>query len=111
MPYHVFFGVFNFALAVATSVLGFGEKLIFTLYVFYCWKYIVLLNGMSLIIYVFFSIYRKDYSDFPNEGLFGNFLGILCVVFGGLVVYLVTKPEYKRHPKPESGVLLTGASE
>jgi len=35
MPYHFFFGVFNFALAIATSVLGFGEKLIFALFVFY----------------------------------------------------------------------------
>lgn len=34
MPYHVFFGIFNFALAIATSVLGFSEKLIFALYVF-----------------------------------------------------------------------------
>jgi len=34
MPYHIFFGIFNFILAVATSVLGFGEKLIFTLCVF-----------------------------------------------------------------------------
>lgn len=34
MPYHFFFGVFNFTLAIATSVMGFGEKLIFALYVF-----------------------------------------------------------------------------
>jgi len=34
MPYHGFFGVFNFILAIATSLLGFGEKLIFVLYVF-----------------------------------------------------------------------------
>lgn len=33
-PYHVFFGVFCFILAVMTAVLGFAEKLIFTLYVF-----------------------------------------------------------------------------
>jgi cytochrome b-561 len=85
MPYHFFFGVFNFILAVATSVLGFAEKLIFTL--------------------------GKDYSKFPKEGLFVNFLSILCIVFAGLVVYMVTKPEYKRHPKPEDGVLLTGALE
>lgn len=34
MPYHIYFGVLNFALAIATSILGFGEKLIFVLYVF-----------------------------------------------------------------------------
>lgn len=43
--------------------------------------------------------------------MFGNFLGILCIVYGGLVVYMVTKPEYKRHPKPEDGVLLTRSPE
>lgn len=39
MPYHVFFGILNFVLAILTSVLGFSEKLIFALYVFYYWKY------------------------------------------------------------------------
>lgn len=59
-----------------------------------------------------FCFYRdKDYKNFPSEGLFGNVLGILCIVFGVLVVYLVTQPEYKRQPIPENGVLLTGASE
>lgn len=53
----------------------------------------------------------KDYKDFPNEGLFGNFIGLLFIVFGVLVVFMVTKPEYKRHPKPEDGMLLSGASE
>ncbi|XP_025204829.1 cytochrome b561-like isoform X2 [Melanaphis sacchari] len=85
MPYHIFFGVFNFILAVVTSILGFGEKLIFTL--------------------------DKEYKHFPKEGMFGNFLGLLCVFYCALVVYLVTKPEYKRKPKPEDGVLLTGALE
>jgi len=35
MPYHIYFGVFTFVLAIATSVLGFGEKLIFSLYVIF----------------------------------------------------------------------------
>ncbi|XP_026815643.1 ascorbate-specific transmembrane electron transporter 1-like isoform X1 [Rhopalosiphum maidis] len=85
MPYHIFFGIFNFILAVATSVLGFSEKLIFAL--------------------------DKEYKNYPKEGMFGNFLGLLSVLYCGLVVYLVTKPEYKREPKPEDGVLLTGALE
>lgn len=55
---------------------------------------------------------RKDnYRTYPKEGLFGNFLGLLCVFYGGLVVFMVTKPEFKRQPKPEDGVLLTGALE
>lgn len=53
----------------------------------------------------------KEYKHFPKEGMFGNFLGILCILYGGLVVYMVTKPEFKREPKPEDGVLLTGALE
>lgn len=57
-------------------------------------------------------LYRdKEYKNFPKEGMFGNFLGILCVVYGGLVVYMVTKPEYKRRPKPEDGVLLARSPE
>lgn len=60
----------------------------------------------------FILFYRKDeYSHFPKEGMLGNFLGILCVVYGALIVYMVTKPEYKRSPKPEDGVLLTGTPE
>lgn len=42
MPYHIFFGVFNFVLAVATSVLGFGEKLIFKLYVIFQYNHVYL---------------------------------------------------------------------
>jgi len=35
LPYHVFFGISNFVLAVATVVLGFCEKIIFSLYVLF----------------------------------------------------------------------------
>lgn len=60
-----------------------------------------------------FFLYRdKEYKLYPKEGLFGNFLGVLFVVYGGIVVYMVTKPEYKRQPKPEDGMLLNaGISE
>jgi len=34
-PYHVFFGISIFILAVATAVLGFCEKIIFALYVLF----------------------------------------------------------------------------
>jgi len=55
-----------------------------------------------------FSLYRSTgYQQYPKEGLLGNFLGLLCVVYGGLVVYMVTKPNYKRLPKAEDGVLLS----
>lgn len=67
-------------------------------------NYILLITNVLL--------YRdKEYKHFPKEGMFGNFLGLLFILYGGLVVYMVTKPEYKRAPKPEDGVLLTGALE
>lgn len=63
-PYHVFFGVFSFILAVMTAVLGFSEKLIFALYVY------VNVNAKSISSWRFFffflvikntnSIRRKD---------------------------------------------------
>jgi len=37
MPYHVFFGVTSFVLAIASGGLGFCEKMIFSLYItLYC---------------------------------------------------------------------------
>lgn len=107
MPYHIFFGIFNFILAIATSVLGLCEKLIFALYVFTNDKYI---NDILLITNVLLNR-DKEYKNFPKEGMFGNFLSLLFILYGGLAVYLVTKPEFKRAPKPEDGVLLTGALE
>ncbi|XP_001950854.1 cytochrome b561 [Acyrthosiphon pisum] len=79
-PYHVFFGISIFILAVATAVLGFCEKIIFSL--------------------------DKQYKLLPAEGVLGNILGILCVVYCLLVVYMITKPEFKRHPKLEYETLL-----
>ncbi|VVC45775.1 Cytochrome b561/ferric reductase transmembrane [Cinara cedri] len=84
MPYHIYFGVFIFVLAVITAVTGFSEKLIFAL--------------------------DKEYKKFPQEGIFGNFLGLLCILYGGLVVYMVTKPEFKRNPKLEYEPLLSNDS-
>lgn len=106
MPYHIFFGVFNFILAIATSVLGFGEKLIFVLYVFK-WNYV---NDILLTINLLLNR-EQEYKNYPKEGMFVNFLGLLFIFYGGLVVFMVTKPEFKREPKPEDGVLLTGALE
>jgi len=74
-PYHVFFGIFIFMLAVTTSVLGFAEKLIFAL--------------------------DTQYKLFPAEALFGNFIGVLTIIYSGLVVYMATKPEFKRNPNLE----------
>ncbi|KAL4113101.1 hypothetical protein QTP88_016787 [Uroleucon formosanum] len=79
-PYHVFFGIAIFILAVATAVLGVCEKIIFSL--------------------------DKQYKLLPTEGVLGNILGILCVFYCLLVVYMVTKPEFKRNPRQEYENLL-----
>ncbi|CAH1721444.1 unnamed protein product [Aphis gossypii] len=72
MPYHVFFGISSFVLAIVSGGLGFCEKIIFSL--------------------------DKGYEQLPAEGIVGNCLGLLCIFYGGLVVYMVTKPEFKRDP-------------
>lgn len=43
---------------------------------------------------------------YPAEGLLINFIGVLLVIFGAFVVYIVTKEEYKRQPRPEDNSLL-----
>lgn len=68
-------------------------------------------NIFNLYFFLLFLYRAKEYKDFPNEGLLGNFLGVLFVIYAGLVVYMVTKPEYKRQPKPEDGVLLDRSPE
>lgn len=98
-PYHVFFGISIFILAVATAVLGFCEKIIFALYVLF----IFWLN-VSLQFHYFYR--DKQYKLLPAEGVLGNILGILCVFYCLLVVYMITKPEFKRRPKLEYETLL-----
>ncbi|XP_025195545.1 cytochrome b561-like [Melanaphis sacchari] len=79
-PYHVFFGISIFTLAVATSVLGFTEKIIFAL--------------------------DDKYKLLPLDAVLGNILGIVCVLYCILVVYMITKPEFKRSPKLEYETLI-----
>lgn len=44
---------------------------------------------------------RSTYSKFTPEGVLANVLGILLVVFGVLLGYLITKDEFRRPPNPE----------
>ncbi|EZA54976.1 cytochrome b561 isoform X2 [Ooceraea biroi] len=81
MPLHVYFGIAGFIGAIASCLLGLNEKAFFVL---------------------------KNYSEFVPEGVLINFIGILLVVFGGLCVYLVTQEHYRRLPRPEDDVLLSG---
>nr|XP_014094471.1 cytochrome b reductase 1 isoform X1 [Bactrocera oleae] len=84
MPLHIYFGLFGFVLAIASGLMGITEKAIFAI---------------------------SDYSSFSSAGVMGNCLGAVYVIFGALVVYLVTEGSYKRKPLPEDAVLLTGANE
>ncbi|XP_055625354.1 plasma membrane ascorbate-dependent reductase CYBRD1 [Toxorhynchites rutilus septentrionalis] len=83
MPVHVFFGVLGFVLAIAASLLGLLEKAIFSI---------------------------KDYRELSAQAVLVNMIGLLLIVYGGLVVFLVTEPMYKRKPLPEDVMLLTHSS-
>jgi cytochrome b-561 len=84
MPVHIFFGLLGFVLAIAAALLGISEK-------------------------AFFSM--PDYKDMPSGGLLVNCIGILMVVFGSFVAFLVTEPSYKREPLPEDAMLLSSAQD
>lgn len=59
----------------------------------------------KLCLFVFVWFCRATYSNFPPEGVLANVLGILLVVFGVLLGYLITKDEYRRPPNPEEEAL------
>ncbi|XP_011685692.1 PREDICTED: cytochrome b561-like isoform X2 [Wasmannia auropunctata] len=82
MPMHVYFGIAAFVCAIASCLLGLNEKAIFVL--------------------------KDRYSAFVSEGMLINFIGLLLISFGGLSVYLVTQERYRRIPRPEDEVLLSG---
>jgi len=84
MPLHIYFGLTGYVLAIAAALLGISEKVFF---------------------------HNKQLDTLPNEGLLVNFIAILIVIFAALVVFLATKPNYKRVPLPEDAILLTGHDE
>ncbi|XP_003226215.2 plasma membrane ascorbate-dependent reductase CYBRD1 [Anolis carolinensis] len=73
MPIHVYSGLFLFGTVIATALMGITEKLIFSL-----------------------RIPEPRYSDFPDEALVVNTLGVILVVFGVLVLWVVTRAHWKR---------------
>jgi len=94
MPYHIFVGVLTFVLSVVTSVLGFSEKIIFTLYVIVVQSF--RRNLKTLILFVG----RRNQQHMSVEVLVLNSVSLMLLIYGVLVVYLLIKPEYKRSPKP-----------
>lgn len=86
MPIHIFFGLLGFVLAIVACLLGISEK-------------------------AFFGMPNGEYGDLPSQALLINCIGLLIALYGSLVVYLVTEPNYKREPLSEDTLLLTGNSE
>ena len=71
LPFHRYIGAATFALAIATSLCGLNEKAIFSL---------------------------PNYSQLPAAGILINVSALLLILYASLVVYCVTKPEFKRFP-------------
>ncbi|XP_063218859.1 plasma membrane ascorbate-dependent reductase CYBRD1 [Bacillus rossius redtenbacheri] len=84
LPIHTFFGLMGFVCAVAAALMGLTEKANFAV---------------------------VNYQDLPAEGIFINCIGVVMVGFATLVMYIVTEQRFKRLPRPEDEILLTGGSE
>ncbi|XP_050196192.1 plasma membrane ascorbate-dependent reductase CYBRD1 [Myiozetetes cayanensis] len=80
MPIHVYSGLTIFATVIATALMGITEKLIF-------------------------SLRDPAYSASPPEAILANCLGLLLVVFGSLVLWMASRPHWKR-PLEESTKVL-----
>ncbi|KAK0175777.1 hypothetical protein PV327_009500 [Microctonus hyperodae] len=81
-PIHIYFGTAAFIGVITSCLLGLNEKAIFTL--------------------------KGKYSEFVEEGVFINIIGLVLLIFGGLTVYLVSQERYKREPRDEDNLLLSG---
>ncbi|KAL2774706.1 plasma membrane ascorbate-dependent reductase CYBRD1 isoform 3, partial [Daubentonia madagascariensis] len=82
MPIHVYSGLLIFGTVIVTTLMGVTEKL-------------------------FFVLKNPAYSTFPPEGVFTNTLGLLILVFGALIFWIVTRPQWKRPKEPNSTFLQT----
>ncbi|NXN98102.1 CY561 protein, partial [Rhinopomastus cyanomelas] len=74
-PQHVFLGITLFALSIAVCLLGITEMLLFNI--------------------------SESYSLFVPEGVLANTVGVLLVVYGLVVGYVLTRDEWKRLPLAE----------
>ncbi|CAJ0967874.1 unnamed protein product [Ranitomeya imitator] len=74
MPIHIYSGLLLFGGIIATSLMGITEKLIF-------------------------SLKNPPYSNLPPHGVFVNTLGLMITVFGGLIIWITTRPGWKRPPE------------
>ncbi|MFT7808303.1 Cytochrome b561-like [Arapaima gigas] len=86
-PVHVWMGSIIFILGIASCISGINEKLFFALK-----------GGSSQ---------TQPYSEMPPEALFANSLGIMIVVFGLVVLKILSNPKWQR-PEGETSRLLQG---
>ncbi|XP_062957520.1 plasma membrane ascorbate-dependent reductase CYBRD1 isoform X1 [Cynocephalus volans] len=80
MPVHVYSGLLIFGTVIVAALMGITEKL-------------------------FFALTNPAYSSFPPEGVFTNTLGLLILLFGALIFWIVTRPQWKRPKEPNSTLL------
>ncbi|KAM5136042.1 transmembrane ascorbate-dependent reductase CYB561 isoform 1-T3 [Mantella aurantiaca] len=78
-PLHVFFGIGLLVTTIATCLIGLTEKVLFSI--------------------------QNEYSQLPAEGVLINVLGLLLVAFGMVIVYILTREEWRRPPLPEEQAL------
>ncbi|GFV84227.1 cytochrome b561 [Trichonephila clavipes] len=74
MPFHTFFGLGLFAMAVGTAEMGLTEKLLWT------------------------ANYTTN--QMVPEGVIGNTIGLCLVIFAFLIIFITTQANYKRQPLP-----------
>ncbi|XP_016837722.1 cytochrome b reductase 1 isoform X2 [Nasonia vitripennis] len=85
LPVHVYFGTAAFIGTIAACLMGLTEKAFFAL--------------------------QSSYAELPGEAVLVNIIGLVFVIFGGLTVYIVSQERYRRLPRPEDDILLTGRNE
>ncbi|XP_035186765.1 cytochrome b reductase 1 [Oxyura jamaicensis] len=77
MPIHVYSGLLIFVAVIASALMGITEKLLFSL---------------------------PAYSESPPEAIFVNCLGLLIVAFGALILWMASRPHWKRPPEENAQV-------
>lgn len=73
LPMHVFLGTLAFIMAIVTTLAGITEM----------------------------ALWTDGYSDLPPVAYTLNFMGLFAVLYGGLTLYLLLTPDFKRIPLPE----------
>ncbi|XP_021255727.1 cytochrome b reductase 1 [Numida meleagris] len=74
MPIHVYSGLLIFVTVIASALMGITEKLLF-------------------------ALNSTVYSTSPPEAIFVNCLGLLIVLFGALILWMASRPHWKRPPE------------